>query len=656
MTKQFFTASLLIFCIILISFCSSKEEKNKDKELRKERHNNEYDNSDHNEKQAKYFDIHFYKIKIEPNISERYLTGIVHCGFNILKPTQIVELDLMKDFTIKNVKGSIPVSFEHKEHKIIVKFEKMLLANSQHWIKIDYEGKPPIATNGQVKKGLIYEKHNGQPIIANLSTPFLAHYWFPCKDVLDDKADSIFVDIVLPDTTINGTPLIGVSNGILEYEVLRPGNRKTFKWKHRYPIAPCYVFVAISNYRRYTQQYTHNNVSFPLEYYVFEDHFQEAKLGVQKVPKAIRHFSNLFGNYPFQKEKFGLVQLGFYSGIEKQTSPVVNSMGRDRWYTTIHELAHAWFGNSLTCDNWQHGWLHEGFASYAEALWDEHAKGPKGYRHTMKRKAYYQGGKLYLEQTKDPFKVFKGIIYKKGAYVLHMLRGIMGDDKFFTALRMFVKENQYGNIDTERFKNICEKVSGESLDYFFEQWIHGEYFPQYSFTFYPNPKTRYVEFALGQSPRKTFPRFFRTPIRLYVQLEYKDTIIQIMNDKIYQEWEFYFTQRVKNIELDPDDWVLKDIVDKRHIKSIHNNGLEEIKVSGSLSGRQLKIIVESPKQQKINFKLQDIYGLVVLEKKLTVGGISNFDIEIPRNIQGGYYTLYLESKYEIYSKKWIITD
>ena len=426
---------------------------------------------------------------------------------------------------------------------------------------IYYRGIPPSIGN---IKGLQYRTHgNNEPVIASLSTPFLSHTWWPCKDGPGDKPDSVYVDITIPDTSVHGLPLLAVSNGILE-NVSNHQNKKTFRWRHRYPIIPYYVMVAISNYQTLQDVYRGDSGEyFPIDYYVFYEHMAEAQAGIQDFPEVMRFYSALFGPYPFQTEKYGMTQLGFYGGIENQTNTIINSLSINWFYVFVHELAHMWFGDMITCIDWHHGWLNEGFATYAEALWVEYIGGFNAYQEKIRTHEYFEGGTLYLQDTSDPFQVFIPIIYDKGAYTLHMLRHVVGDSLFFQSLYRYAQhpDYRYAHASTEDFQSICEDVCGIDLDFFFQQWIYDAYYPIYECHYSQNIRTGNVTATISQVQSEYGRRpVFEMPVDL--AFEYAgggDTLVTIWNDQQVQDFVFQFDRPVLSMSLDPDRWILREI-------------------------------------------------------------------------------------------------
>jgi len=206
-------------------------------------------------------DVHFYHLDISIGISSPYIEGSVQCVFEpVTENIETIRLDLNRSLTVDNISSPCE-SFFQDEDDIVINLDGVYNPGEILELTIGYHGVPVLALG---YKGLRYETHDeSEPIIATLSTPYLAHYWYPCKDGPEDKADSVYVDITIPDTVIMGNELIAVSNGILE-NTIDNGMTKTFQWRHRYPIVTYYVMAAISNYVHFQEIFNGNSgESFP---------------------------------------------------------------------------------------------------------------------------------------------------------------------------------------------------------------------------------------------------------------------------------------------------------------------------------------------------------------------------------------------------------
>ena len=233
-----------------------------------------------------------------------------------------------------------------------------------------------------------------------------------------------------------------------------------------------------------------------------------------------------------------------------------------------HELAHQWFGDMITCRTWPDVWLNEGFATYCEALYREAQYGEAAF--TAEMAGIMSGskdptmGSIYLEDTSDVNNMFYGgRIYNKGASVLHMLRHVLGDSTFFQAMRAYANDPtlMYKTASTADFQRNCEEVSGKNLQYFFNEWVYGEKYPQYSYRadVTKQPSSYRVTVTIRQSTQTTDPTFFTMPVDVRFVGPLEDTTIVVFNNQQDQVFVFSLAQAPDSVELDPNGWILKDV-------------------------------------------------------------------------------------------------
>ncbi len=505
------------------------------------------------------FDVKFYHLQIDLSIASPYLQGNVICRFTATENnTTSIKLSLRREFTIDSIRGDA-TSFSFAGDSITVSLDHVFQSGESGSVQVFYRGIPPVANS---TKGLRYVTHaTNQRVIASLSTPFLSYYWWPCKDGPGDKPDSVYVDITIPDTSIAEIPVVAISNGVLT-NVVTANGKKTFQWREHYPIIPYYVMAAVSNYRDFHQTFvgTHGE-QFPLDYYVFDEHLTAAQQGVVDLPQAMQLFSDKFGVYPFASEKYGMTQLGFYGAIENQTNTIINNMGLSYFGVSVHEMSHMWFGDMITCRDWHHGWLNEGFASYCEALWAEHTGGFTAYKNYMQNFQFMSGGTVYLQDISNPFNIFIPIIYDKGAYVLHMLRGVLGDSVFFACLSTYAADStfRYGHATTEDFQSVCESVSQRDLGFFFQQWVYDQYYPMYGYSYRQNTNTWETSVMIRQTQGSLGRRaVFIMPVQMKFLLQGgADTTVTIWNDQEVQSYQLTIPHLISSLQFDPDVWILK---------------------------------------------------------------------------------------------------
>ncbi len=504
-------------------------------------------------------DVNFYHLDIEIALDSAYLIGNVSYGItSLINGLSSLKLDLDSAFTIDSITPNVS-SYSFNNNVLTLNMNSTYNIGEHISFVIYYHGAPVLAGG---YKGLRYENHdNNELVIASLSTPYLAHTWWPCKDGTEDKSDSTFIDITIMDTIIGSIPVIALSNGMLDTaEVI--GSKKRFSWKHKYPCVPYYIMVAISNYNHFQHEFIGDDYTFPIDYYVFESHMEEAQEGVALLPEAMAFFTEIFGPYPFLNEKYAMTQLGYYGAIENQTNTITNNMSLEWLYVSVHELAHMWFADMITCSTWNHGWLNEGFASYAEALFNEYRF--NGYHQYMENFEFYNGGTVYMEDVSNPYTVFQPIIYNKGAYVLHMLRGVVGDTTFFEIINDYANDEQfkYKLATTEEFQYVCEEISGKDLDYFFDQWIYDERFPRYYYNYdYDHANENLKVTVIQNQGIMGWRDVFIMPMEIGIYFsDNSDTIITVMNDSESTTYTFEFNKEVLNVVIDPNNWILKNAI------------------------------------------------------------------------------------------------
>lgn len=506
-------------------------------------------------------DVKFYHLYIEIATDSAYISGSVSCRFTpTVNNLSQITLDLNRALTVSSISGAA-TSFFQTGDSLTVNLDDNYNPCDLIDIRIYYAGIPVLAGG---YKGLRYENHgDNEPIIATLSTPYLAHYWYPCKDGPDDKADSVYLDITIRQQNLNGIPMKAISNGVLDL-VSYSGNKKTYHWQHRYPIVPYYVMVAISNYQQFSDEFVSEaGDTLPLIYYAFNEDLQEQQQGVEELPEAMGFFSEKYGDYPFFDEKYGMTQLGFYGAIENQTNTITNSMETSWFMTSVHELAHMWFGDMITCKTWNHAWLNEGFATYSEALWVENQSGEMAYQNYMSNLEYFLDGSIYLENAQDTFGIFTAIIYNKGAWALHMLRNVVGDSLFFASMNNYALDTnfRFKNAVTQDFQEVVETTCELDLDYFFEEWIYGEYYPYYNYNFIQNGDGKlYVSLYQKQQDihEEAYP-VFTMPVDLTIIFNgHPDTTVTVWNNEQWQEFEFDFPNKtVDFVNIDENRKILK---------------------------------------------------------------------------------------------------
>jgi aminopeptidase N len=408
----------------------------------------------------------------------------------------------------------------------------------------------------------VFETSAGAPWIWSLSQPYGARDWWPCRDHPLDKVDSMDILVTLP-----GNLKVG-SNGRLAGVLDAGPGLHTYHWQTRYPISTYLVSVTAGPFVEFSDWFrTGDNDSLQILNYVLPGSYAVFRPALAKTVQMLGVFTTLFGPYPFLREKYGHSQFGIGGAMEHQTMTSTTTPEED---VLAHELAHQWFGDMITCASWQHLWLNEGFATYSEALYREQAYGPDEYRRLMDDRmdrALGFSGTLFASDTSSVRELFDSRgVYSKGASVLHMLRGVLGDSLFFRSLGAYAgdAELQYGSATTEDFQRTCENVMGVDLDWFFREWVYGENYPQYLITWETVDHEHDVETTLRirQQTFTTNPLYFTMPVDARLRGGSGDTTFRLWNDREDQSWSLRTPFRPTSVSVDPDRWILRDVLEE----------------------------------------------------------------------------------------------
>lgn len=503
------------------------------------------------------YDVKYYKLDLTINHTSQTISGNITCNAKVVQ-SNVTEIyyDFINSMIVDSVLfNGNNTSFSRGTNTVVVQTNTSLNQGDDFTTVVYYHGTPASGGFGSFE----FSSQGGNPLIWSLSEPYGAKDWWVVKDTPADKADS--ADIWL---TVS-TSLTPVSNGNL-MEVVNNGNgTHTYKWHVSYPIAPYLVSLAITNYALYTNYYHYSPTdSMPVTHYLYPSSLNSNIPQLNKTPGMIEIFAERFGEYPFINEKYGHAQFGWGGGMEHQT---ISSMGGFGDGLIAHELAHMWYGDNITCKDWHHIWLNEGFATMGEGLIYEAWNGKAAYNSYIADEMYYAkfaSGTIYVQDISSEWEIFNSYrTYSKACVVLHMLRGIVGDSTFFNILRTYSYDPSvaYGNAVTEDFQAIAENVSGLDLNYFFQQWIYGVNYPTYSVVWSKNSlggNLYDLALKITQSSNSN-PSFFTMPIQIKVNSSTGDTIITVFNNAQVQNFNITVANEPISITVDPNNWILKTI-------------------------------------------------------------------------------------------------
>ena len=495
------------------------------------------------------FDVKYYRCEWDLNPTVRYITGKVTVYFKMVAAGSSITLDLMNTLTVNDVKyhGST-IFYSQPVNTVVINFPVSINSGVLDSVSVLYQGIPANTGFGS----FIQDSHAGTPVLWSLSESYGSRDWWPCKNGLKDKADSIDVYITHPNQ------YKAASNGLLQSETPVAGNKIVTHWKHRYPIASYLVCMAVTNYAVFNNSVQLGATLLPMVTYCYPENLAIFQTNTPKVLEAMQLFHNNFGPYPFIREKYGHVQFGWGGGMEHQTSTFVVSTDES---LMAHELGHQWFGDKITCASWEDIWLNEGFATHLAAFHMETkypANAIDNRKNIVANITSLPGGAVKVDDTTNLNRIFSSrLSYNKGSHLLFMLRFIMGDTVFFRGIRRYQQDPTvaYGVATTADLKRNLEQESGLDLTYFFNQWYTGEGYPSYNVK-WNIIDTNKVGIQLLQTTSHPSVSFFKLPVALKFKNATQEATVVVDNnfsgEKFYRNVGF----RADTVFVDPDCWLI----------------------------------------------------------------------------------------------------
>ena len=463
-----------------------------------------------------HYDVQYYRLDLQVLPRARQIAGIgVVQGTVLVEALPVVAIDLHRQLAVDAVhlvpldcgkEKSIPLGDaltyrrDDGEHAMLrVTLPAPVAKGGRFAVAVRYHGAPPVQGDPQrAFTGFHFRQtEDGAPWINTSCQGIGAHTWWPCKASFfypDDKQDRMDLNIHVPGA------LVAACNGRLVGVDAAPhpeGSGRVFRWHHPYPCCTYSIALNVAPYVDLKSEIKLPGLErkLPVHFFVLPRDVEKAKIQFAVVPEMLRFFGEKFGPFAFPEAKYALVQTNYW-GMEHSTIVAYGSSfpdalkklgtGRDAWaarnrwfdYILIHESAHEWWGNAVSATDWGHFWIHEGFGTYAEVLWVEHVHGPQKMHEFVAEYArnVHDGVPIYQASHAtghEAYNASRGNIYYKGACVLHQLRGVMGDEPFFRALKRFNLEFRYKNASTEDWQKTCEAESEQALGWFFKSWVYG---------------------------------------------------------------------------------------------------------------------------------------------------------------------------------------
>lgn len=585
------------------------------------------------------YDVHHYRCHWEVDPAVNDISGSVNFLFT---PTQSVldtfTFDMSNTLVVDSViyRGQ-NMAYTHSQQRVNIYANTVNMGVDS--ILVYYHGSPNSSGLGTFETALT---PHGDPVLWTLSQPYGSSEWWPCKNNLQDKADSIDIFITAPSV------YKAASNGLLQSENIQ-GGLKTTHWKHRYPIATYLICLAVSDYASFTHYAPHGNDSIPILNYVYPKDSATDYPQAAKVVDIMGVFDSLFGEYPFHQEQYGHCRTGIGGGMEHQT---FSFMGSYDFQLMAHEAAHQWFGDFVTCNSWEDIWLNEGFATYLTGLtyealapqyWDLYINGNRNYATSQ------PDGSVFCDDTTDVFRIFDPrLSYVKGSMVLHQLRWYIGDSAFYAGCNNYLNDPtlSFGFAGTGKLISHMELASGRNLKNYFDDWYFGEGHPSYHLNYSHIGDTVYL--MVNQTQSHPSVSFFEMDLPVFLHTTNTVTEVRLNYDYNNQLYKIFFSGMLDSLTLDDNFWLL-------YRDNTYTVGLDE-----SISNSQIQVYpnpysssfwIDSPIEYDY-IEIYDVTGRPVLQKKVEYKA----QLKIETFLANGNYVLVLKNREKTIYHKNIITQ
>jgi aminopeptidase N len=447
-----------------------------------------------------------------------------------------------------------PLAFVHRDNALTIELPRRFGKGQRLRLRIAYAGEPAAGLK-------IADNKHGDRTFFSDNWPDKARHWLPTIDHPYDKATSDMIVTAPAHYQV-------VSNGLLVEETDLPGGRRRTHWREAVPIAPWLYVLGVA---RFAVQQVDTFQGKAIQTWVYA---QDRDQGFHDFAVPTRHVLEFYSDTvgPFSYEKLANVQSNSVSGGMEAASAIFYSEGSVtgdrsvRWRNVvIHEIAHQWFGNAVTEYDWDDVWLSEGFATYFTLLFIEHAYGREEFlrgldasrQRVIEFDRQHPDYRIVHDNLDDMSTVTTGQTYQKGAWVLHMLRGILGDEAFWAGIRAYYREHKDGSATTADFRGAMERASGRDLGGFFDQWLTRGGLVRLSGDWRYRADTGTLVLRLTQ---RDSARTFSMPLQVgvYGAGSATPTVTTLRLSEASQEFQIAAGQRPDRVVLDPNHFVLME--------------------------------------------------------------------------------------------------
>jgi aminopeptidase N len=599
------------------------------------------------------YDITYHKLEFTVDPTLASISGKVTTTYTAVAAMSTLTFDMNDNLIVTSVKkNGIDLTFAQAgTNELVITLPTIQNTGTSATVEIIYAGDPTSSGFGS----FTIDTHNGTPVLWTLSEPFGARDWWPCKQDLNDKVDSIDVYITAP------SEYVAVSNGVEPTPPVVSGTLKTTHFHHGYPIPAYLIAIAVTDYQVYNQQAglgTTASPFYPVIHYLYPETATENIASVQVLPSILNFYESKFGNYGFRNEKYGLCQFGWGGGMEHTTVSFMTAGNNGAYARSLiaHETGHQWFGDKITCGTWNDIWLNEGITEYLSGLTTEFLDGNTAFRTWKSGKitsiTSQLNGAVYLTDAEalSVNRIFSSrLTYNKGSMVTNMLRYKMGDTMFYQAMNNYITSPlfAYKYAITPNFQAQMEAIYGSSLTEFFNDWIYNQGYPSYTITV-QNVAGGQAKIVVNQTQSHSSVSYFEMSLEIKVTgAGGVSQVLKVNNTANGQQFLVPVNFEITGATFDPE----KNIISKNNIITVGPNLATpnfNLEKAITISPNPAISILEIDMPNGIVFENAKIYNLVgqkVLDSYLKTISVSD--------LSNGIYSILIKTSEGIATKKFI---
>ncbi|OWK74133.1 peptidase M1 [Flavobacteriaceae bacterium JJC] len=550
------------------------------------------------------YDLKYQRLELDLDPAQRFVSGTVTSHFVPNQNISSIYFDLSDGLAVSEVKyhGSNLNFTQLASKELKIDFPANIASSTLDSLSVKYSGVP--TSVGSAGDAFTTSTQGGTPVLFTLSEPYGAQEWFPTKQSMNDKIDKVDFKITTP------SQYNVAANGKLFSETLISGGKKLTFWQTNYPIPAYLIGLGITNYTKFND--TMGTPPFPFVNYVYPATAANGTImsNIDWTKTVMNTFEQFFGPYPYRNEKYGHMEFGWGGGMEHAT---MSSMGAWSRGIIAHELAHQWFGDKVTCGAWNDIWLNEGFATFGEHVANEkllmtNTQFMSYLAGEMNSITSSTGGSVYVADANlnNINTIFSGrLTYSKGGYVVRMIKWILGENAFYSALKDYhARPNlAYSYARTEDLKNSLFLSTGKDFTEFFNDWIYGQGYPTYQIR-WNQTSDQVLRFKISQTQSHPSVSFFEMPLPIKVngtggEVAYL-TLNNTVNNQVFANQVNFPVSSIQfnyeNQIIQKNSTVTKDITilavndsEKDAIKVYPNPVKDQLSVSGITKNQKYEI-------------------------------------------------------------------